>query len=155
MTKKLGGILLLTAMAGLAACSNSTNPTPSTQLVSVAPIGGATGIAVNTSITMHFSGPMMMSGDSEITLHQGVVTGAVVPCTRSWSADSMTFTMTPMSPLAGATHYTIHLDAGMMDADGHSIDMTTHGMGMGGQCMGGGMMGGGCADGMVFGFTTT
>lgn len=155
MTKKWGGTVLLTALAGLAACSSSNNPTPSTQLVSVAPIGGATGIAVNTSITMHFSGPMMMSGDSEITLHQGVLTGAVVPCTRSWSVDSMTLTMTPMSPLAASTHYTIHLGAGMMDADGHSIDMTTHGMGMGGQCVGGGMMGGGCADGMVFGFTTT
>ena len=155
MTKKCGGTLLLTALAGLGACSSSTNPTPSTQLVSVAPVGGATGIAVNTSITMHFSGPMMMIGDSEITLHQGAVTGAVVPCTRSWSVDSMTLTMTPMSPLAASTHYTIHLGVGMMDADGHSIDMTTHGMGMGGQCMGGGMMGGACADGMVFGFTTT
>ena len=155
MTKNWGGTLLLTALAGLAACSSSTNPTPSTQLVSVAPVGGATGIAVSTSITMHFSGPMMMSGDSEITLHQGDVTGAVVPCTRSWSVDSVTLTMTPMSPLAASTHYTIHLGVGMMDANGHSIDMTTHGMGMGGQCMGGGMMGSGCTDGMEFGFTTS
>ena len=155
MTKKWGGTFLLTALAGLAACSSSTNPTPSTQLVSVAPVGSATGISVNTSITMHFSGPMMIGADSEITLHQGDVTGAVVPCLRSWSADNTTFTMTPMSPLTGATHYTIHLDTGMMDAGGHSIDMTTHGMGMGGQCMGGGMMGGGCTDGMAFGFTTS
>ena len=155
MTKKWGGTLLLTVLAGLAACSSSTNPTSSTQLVSVAPVGGATGIAVNTSITMRFTGPMMMSVDSEITLHQGDATGAVVPCTRSWSVDSMTLTMSPMSPLAAGTHYTIHLDAGMMDADGQFIDMTTHGMGMGGLCMGGGMMGRRCPDGMAFGFTTS
>jgi hypothetical protein len=60
-----------------------------------------------------------------------------------------------MSPLTPGTHYTIHLDAGMMDAGGHSIDMTTRGMGMGGQCMGGGMMGNVCTEGMVFGFTTS
>jgi hypothetical protein len=60
-----------------------------------------------------------------------------------------------MSPLAAGTHYTIHLGAGMKDADGHFIDMTTHGMGMGGQCMGGGMMGSGYTDGMAFGFTTS
>ena len=155
MTEKWGATLLVTALAGLAACSRSTNPTISTRLVSVAPVGGATGIAVNTSITMHFSGRMMMNGDSEITLHQGDVTGAVVPCTGSWSVDGMTLTMTPMSPLAAGTHFTIHLGNGMMDADGHSIDMTTHGMSMGGQCMAGGMMGSGCSDGMGFGFTTS
>jgi hypothetical protein len=60
-----------------------------------------------------------------------------------------------MSPLAAGTHYTIHLGAEMMDVDGHSIDMTTHGTGIGGQCMGGGMMGSGCTDGMEFGFTTS
>ena len=155
MTRTWRGTCLLAALAGLAACASSTNPTISTQLVSVAPAGGATGIAVTTSITMHFSGPMMMSVDSEITLHQGDVTGTVVPCARSWSADTMTFTMTPLSPLTAGTHYTMHVDAGMMDAGGHSIDMTTHGMGMGGQCMGGGMMGNGCTEGMVFGFTTS
>jgi hypothetical protein len=158
MTRTWRGTLFLTGLAGLAACSNAMNPTPSTRLISVAPAGGTTGIAVNTAITMHFNGPMMMSGDSEIMLHQGDVTGTVVPCTRTWSADSMTLTMTPLSPLAAGTHYTIHLDAGMMDAGGHSIDMTTHGIGMGGQCMGGGggmMMGNVCTEGMVFGFTTS
>ena len=147
--------VLLAAIPLFAACSDSTSSTPTTQLVSVAPAGGATGVAVGTSITMHFSGPMMMGADSEITLHQGDVAGTVVPCTRSWSVDSMILTMTPMSPLAAGTHYTTHLGAGMTDAHGHSIDMTTHGTGMGGQCMGGGMMGGGCADGMEFGFTTS
>jgi len=147
--------LLVSALLGLGACSNSTNSTPTTQLVSVAPAGGATGIGVSTSITMHFSGSMMTGADSEVTLHQGDVTGTVVPCTRSWSVDSMVLTMTPTSPLAAGTHYTSHLGAGLMDAHGHVIDMTSHGMGMGGQCMGGGMMGGGCADGMEFGFTTS
>ncbi len=158
--------LVLAVAAGLAACSSSTRstsstgPTVTTDLVSVAPAGGATGIAVDTSIRMHFSGAMMMSMDSMISLHQGDATGALVPCTKVWSSDSTTFTMTPMSPLAPGTHYTIMLGAGMMDADGHSIDMTTQGMPMGGQCMsgggmgGGGMMGGTCS-GMEFGFTTS
>ncbi len=156
-------ILALVVVAGLVACSSSTSPTTSTDLVSVAPAGGATGIAVDTSIRMRFSGPMMMSMDSMISLHQGDGTGAVVPCTKVWSPDSTTFTMTPMSPLAPGTHYTIMLGAGMMDAGGHSVDMTTNGSMMGGQCMsgggmgGGGMMGGGgqCAGGMEFGFTTS
>jgi hypothetical protein len=148
-----GGMMGSTCGSGMT-FEFTTGATASTQLVSVNPVGGATGIGTNASITMMFSSAMMTSADSTISLHECSATGTVVPCSRAWSTDSTTFTMTPISPLAPRTHYTIMTGNDMMDAGGHNIDMTSNGMGMGGQCVGG-MMGSGCANGMGFGFTTS
>lgn len=167
-------ISLFAALAAvLAACStSSTAPAARTSLVSVSPQGGATGVGTTAVVAMHFDHPMATGMPVYASMHQGEVTGPVVACSAAWSSDSMTLTITPMSPLQPGTHYAFHLGGGMRDANGDPIDMTEHGTMMGGEwadqgmMTGGGMMnpghdemgpgweGGNGHYGMVFGFTT-
>ncbi len=127
----------------LDACSDSTTqPSPATSLVQVVPQGGATGVASNTALVLEFSGTMGMGIEQYLDLHQGPVTGPVMPMTCSWSGDRTVLTCVPNTPLQGQTDYTMHVGAGMMDANGRAAVMEQPGMGMGGQVVTGGMMGG-------------
>jgi Big-like domain-containing protein len=142
---------LIAALAAVAACgSDSTapsNPNPpagtTTELLTVSPHGGATGVPVNGSMTMTFSQPMMAGMEQYMDLHQGDTTGPLVPITCAWSADHLTATCAPTEPLQHNTTYTLHMGAGMMDAADHPVDMGQHMTQNGGQwLMPGGMMGG-------------
>jgi Big-like domain-containing protein len=152
----------------LGGCSDSSGPATA-QLTAVSPTPAATAVAPSTTITLTFSAPMMTGMEQYIDLHQGGVSGPIVPMACTWSPDGTTVTCTPGAPLAGGTQYTIHMGAGMTDDQGHMMDLDEW-TGMGGQWAMGGMMGGthagqpigmmgagwthGTHYGMLFSFTT-
>lgn len=168
----------------LAAAGCSDNPAAvgeTAVLLSVIPSGGDTGVDPNTTLTLQFSYAMQMDMETFVALHEGAgVAGPLVDGTWEWSADRMHLTFTPSMPLDAQTSYTVHLGGGMMDADGHVVDLELHGHDMGGDTVtqqmmddrimqGGGMMGGPTGDdmmgpgwqhpedgtfGMIFSFTT-
>lgn len=118
-------------------------------LVSVTPAGGATGVSRSGQVVVRFDHAMSAVMQDYVTLHHGGVTDSLVTCSRSWSADSLTLTMTPMAMMDSASTYTIHVGGGMRDAMGDPVGLAMHGSAMGGtwatgtMMTGGGMMGGG------------
>lgn len=134
----VGGASLLVALA--AACSDSTGPATVT-LASVTPAPAAINVPTSTPITLTFSHPMMASMEQYMDLHQGDITGSVVPMNCGWNAALTVLTCTPSSPLSPATQYTIHVGAGMTDANGDMLDMDNW-MSMGGEWVTSTMMGG-------------
>jgi hypothetical protein len=142
-----------------------------TELLSVSPPGGATGVSPTASIVVRFSNAMHGGMEQYFSLHQNGIAGQAIACTASWSGDRMTLTLMPAMPLPAATQFTLHVGGGIMDADGNVIDMMQNGSMMGGQwatgsmMIGGGMMNGGEMGpgwmgtngmyGMVFVFTTS
>ena len=165
----------------LSACGNEmmsptiTDGTVAT-LLSVTPAGGVAGVSASAQIVVQFDHAMPMTMQGYVTLHHGNVTDSLVACVPSWSADSMTLTLTPMAMMHAGTAYTIHVGGGMMDAVGDSVGLAMHGSGSGGrwasgdmmngvgmmggggqmvgQEMGAGWAGGNGRYGMVFGFST-
>lgn len=138
----LAGLTLLT----MAACGHEAPAGPDadvTALVAIAPQGGATGVDTHTRVEAEFDHPMMAGMEAYADLHQGDLTGPVVPGTWAMSDDHMHMTFTPDEPLAPHTMYTIHLGGGMMDEDDHPVGFDTWGPGMGGQWATGSMMGNG------------
>jgi len=135
------GALVGTACGG--ADATAPTPTPSTTaLLSVAPMGGSTGVSTTGPMSLTFSGPMQTGMEQYLDLHRGDASGPLVPITCTWSTDRQTVTCLPAQPLEPNTAYTFHMGGGMMDAHGHAIDMQTH-MGQdGGQWLMPGMMGG-------------
>ena len=131
-------------VSGSVACSNdsATAPSGDTILESVTPGAGARGVDPSGTITVRFSGPMASGMDRYVDLHQGAISGPVVPMTCALSADRSAVTCTPDQPLHPTTTYTIHMGAGMMDASGRPVETESHGMGLGGQPVTGQMMGG-------------
>jgi hypothetical protein len=129
---------------GSIACSgdNATGPSAETTLESVIPGADATGVDPSGMITVRFSGPMASGMDRYVDLHQGDISGPVVPMPCALSADRSAVICTPDQPLQPGTTYTIHMGAGMMDANGRPVETESHGMGLGGQPVTGQMMGG-------------
>lgn len=128
------------AILVLGACSDSTAPATAT-LAAVSPAPVATGVATSTTVTLTFGQPMMNGMEQYMDLHQGGIAGPVMPMNCVWSPDQTTLTCTPANPLSPGTQYTIHVGAGMTDAQDHMMDMgdwTT----MGGQWVTSGMMSG-------------
>lgn len=151
MSRRTWGLVTaLAALINTVGCSrDSMAPSlPVTSLVAVSPAGGSSGVGTGAAVTVGFNHAMPAGMASYVTLHKGNVTGSLVPCTVTWSDDSMSMTLTPLSPLDTATTYTIHMGGGMKDTHGNPVDLSAHGM-MGGQWAtgsmmnGGGMMGGG------------
>jgi hypothetical protein len=133
-----------TLTAVLTACVTSpTAPALRTSLVSVAPTGGATAVSATTAVTMTFSHAMPPGMQQYADLHARSVTGPVVSCIATWSSDSTTLTLTPMTPLTHGAMYTLHVGGGMRDATGQVIDMSQFGPVMGGAWADGNMMTGG------------
>ena len=133
---------------GLAACGSDGNgttgpePAGTTVLESVAPAAGATDVDPAGTMTIRFSGPMATGMQQYVDLHQGDISGPIVPMSCTMSADRAAITCTPAQPLEHRTRYTLHMGSGMMDAQGHHAEIEQHAMGMGGQPVTGGMMGG-------------
>ena len=128
------------ATVALAACSDSTGPGTAT-LTAVSPAPAAAAVAPSTAITLTFGQATMAGMEQYMDLHQGGIAGSTIPMACGWSADQTTLTCTPTNPLAAGTQYTIHVGAGMTDAQGDMMTMdgwTT----MGGQWATSGMMGG-------------
>jgi len=99
-----------------------------------------------------FSGPMAAGMEQYMDLHVGAgVAGSTVPMNCVWSTDLTRLTCTPGSPLQPHSEYTIHVGAGMMDADGHPMDMGPDGQAMGGSWIPSGGMMGGMHDGQPMG----
>jgi hypothetical protein len=125
----LRAVVAVTAvLIASAACSDNTTDfaAVAVQLQSVAPAGGATGVATSTPIVLRFSGPMMSGAEQFVLLHQGAgVTGMLQPMACEWSADQTTLTCQPQGPLGPHMDYTLHLGGGMRDDAGHSVGMTT------------------------------
>jgi hypothetical protein len=138
------------AVAAASCTRDAFAPTlPRTSLTGISPQGGSASVSTTTAITVRFDHAMPASMQAYVTLHQGDVTGSLVPCSAAWSADSLTLNMTPTNPLQPSTTYTIHMGGAIMDAFGDSVDLGRHGTGMGGESASGsmmtgsGMMGGG------------
>jgi hypothetical protein len=159
--------MVVLALLGVAGCHESPTATlEGAVLESVAPAGGATQVEVGTTVVVRFSHAMGAGMEAHAALHEGDVTGPVVPGLWSWSEDRTVLTFVPAAPLRPQTRYTIHLGGGMQDAGGRRVDMTHHGPHLGGRWMSGTMMGGGHAHmgagwrhqngsyGMTFTFTT-
>ena len=144
-------------------------------LLSVSPAGGAAGVSTSSQIVLRFQSPMMVGMEEFVTLHDGNATGPLLAQGSSWSADSLTLTLTPAAPLRPGSVYTIHVGGGMMDAEGDTVHVAMHqghpgcdratndmmggGMmdgsgGMMGQEMGPGWTGSDGTYGMLFRFTT-
>lgn len=124
----------------LGACSDSTGPGSAT-LTAVSPAPAAIAVTPATTITLTFGQAMMAGMEQYMDLHQGGIAGPTVPMSCAWSQDRIMLTCTPTTPLAAGTQYTIHVGAGMSDAQGDMMNMddwTT----MGGQWATSGMMGG-------------
>ncbi|HMU61199.1 MAG TPA: Ig-like domain-containing protein [Gemmatimonadales bacterium] len=108
----------------------------------VSPAGSATNVAASASVVLTFSAPMAEGMDSLMDVHQGTTAGALMPMTCSWSADRTALTCTHATPFAGGATYTIHVGAGMTDANGMAINMDAMVNQMGGVWLQSGMMGG-------------
>lgn len=157
------------ATALLAGCGDSTGATRAS-LAAVTPAPAATAVAATTPITLTFGQAMMPGMEQYVDLHQGTITGPIVPMGCGWNPATTVLICMPADSLAHGTHYLIHVGAGMTDAQGDMMDMngwsTMGGQwatgGMMGTMHGGqsvGMMGSGWKDGsghygMTFGFTT-
>ena len=122
------------AIVAVACSSTMMDSSLATQLLSVAPRGGAVGVSTIPDIVLTFTGPMMPGMERYTALHQGGPTGPTMPMSCAWSVGHKTLTCRPDQPLAPVAAYAIHLGGGMMDAEDRPV-------GMGGY-------------GMVFGFTT-
>lgn len=166
--------LIVLATAGVLAtsligCGNSTDATRAS-LTAVSPAPAATAVSTGAAVTLTFGQGMMSGMEQYVDLHRGTIAGPAVPMGCGWNPGRTVLTCMPTDSLASGTHYTIHLGAGMRDAQGDMMDMGAW-PSMGGQwatsgMMGGmhdgqptGMMGGGWRDdsghyGMTFGFTT-
>lgn len=131
--------------SGSVGCSdeNATTPSGDTVLESVTPRAGASGVDPSSRVTVRFSGPLASGMEQYVDLHRGGVNGAVMPMACAPSADRTTVTCTPAEPLQPGTTYSIHMGAGMMDANGRSVETEEHGIGMGGRPVTDQMMGGG------------
>ena len=136
---------VLAVLAIVTACDGGgTGPSApaTTQLVSVTPRGGATGVPTAGPLVMTFSQPMMAGMEQYLDLHQGDASDPVVAIDCAWSSDRLTVTCVPVQPLQPNAQYTFHAGGGMMDADDHPIDMDQHAPQTGGQWLMPGMMGG-------------
>jgi len=123
------GILIVTECGG-----SDISPSPiTTELLTVVPAGGSTGVSTASGVTITFSSPMMTGMEQYLDFHLGDAAGPLVPIMCSWSADRETVTCTPSQPLAPNTRYTIHMGGGMMDADDHPVDLRAHMAGSGGE----------------------
>ena len=144
----LVGVVLVSGGCAMSSTAPSGSGAATAALESVSPAGGATSVSPSSAIVVRFDHAMAPAMQGYVTLHHGGVTDSLVPCTRAWSADSLTLTMTPMAMMRDSSQYTIHVGGGMMDAMGDSVSLAMHGTGMGGHWAtgtmmnGGGMMGG-------------
>ncbi|HQR17618.1 MAG TPA: Ig-like domain-containing protein, partial [Gemmatimonadales bacterium] len=122
-TRTFTALLAAVAVSLTAACSDSTGTTTTTTLTNVSPAGNATGVAVTAPVVLTFSDSMGQGMEAYMDVHQGTTATGTMPMTCTWSADRTTLTCTHASPFAPGTMYTVHVGAGMKDADGMPVGM--------------------------------
>lgn len=150
MTVRAFGWIVLVGAAGLGvtACGDGTTALePDTALLSVAPAGGSSGVAVNEPVVVRFDHPMHEHATDLAAVHEGDVKGPVVSGTWTMEENGTVMRFVPDEQWSAATTYTVHLGGGMRDAGGHMVDFESHGTSMGGMWADGGMMGGGMMGG--------
>jgi Bacterial Ig-like domain len=140
---------LVASLSGILACgSDGTGPSSpppagaTTELLSVMPAGGSTGVSTTTNLVMTFDHTMMVGMEHYLDLHRGDASAPIEPIGCTWSSDRLTATCQPAEPLQRNSQYTFHAGGGMMDANDLPIDIGPHGTPMGGQWLMPGMMGG-------------
>ncbi len=95
MLRRVTPFVLLAAAMILQGCgSDPTASAPLTAVASVVPAGGSAGVDPTAPIVVSFTGMMQPGMELYAALHEGDVTGPVVPGSWTWSADrtSLTFT---------------------------------------------------------------
>jgi hypothetical protein len=132
--------LTVLAVPFVAGCSDAAMH-DGTTLTDISPAPFATGTAVSTRLTLTFSRPMMPGMEQYVDLHEGGVSGPVVPMACGWIAGQTILSCTPTDPLAPGSRYTIHVGGGIRDERGRIMTMEDW-TSMGGQWVSGGMMGG-------------
>ena len=140
---------LVASLAVIVACgSDGTGPASpppaaaTTELVSVTPPGGSTGVSTTGNLVMTFDHPMMVGMEQYLDLHRGDASGPIEPNSCTWSSERLTVTCQPPQALQRNGQYTFHAGGGMMGADDHPIDIGLRGPQIGGQWLMSGMMGG-------------
>ena len=89
-------------------------------VVAVTPTAGATGVALDTSVTIDFSealDPASVSAASVVLQ----LAGSAVAADRIVSADARRVVLRPSSPLAALSTYTLQLTAGLHDVSGNPL----------------------------------
>ncbi len=128
------GALALGSLVFVVGCSDgATDPGEAgAALVGIEPQGGQVDVPVGLSPTIWFDHPLAEGMGSFAALHRGGLSGPVVDGAWAFSGDRRTLTFDPGEPLEPNTDYTIHVGAGMTDANGDHISLELHGPGMGG-----------------------
>jgi len=129
-------LLVVVALAGLAACSDTAGPaTAAVSVSAVAPAPNAANVARGDTIRMWLDMPMdSASCAMRFTLHVGDSTGTVVPGRMTFSDGYRQMMFVPNSLMQPGTRYFAHMRDSVMMRGG------MHDNGMGGQMMGGGWM---------------
>lgn len=149
-TRTLGFIALIGAVGLTAsACEDDTTAVePETALLSVTPEGGAQDVdASSTTIGVTFDHAMHDHAADYMAVHEGDITGPEVMGSWMMEGNGTHMRFVPEAGLKEGTRYTIHLGGGLQDAEGHMVDLETHGTGMGGMWADGAMMTGGMMGG--------
>lgn len=143
--RSLGLLVALGSLVGgVTSCDDgATGVEFETALLSVAPAGGAAGVAVDEEVVVTFNHAMHDHAVDFAAVHEGDVAGPAVAGTWVLEESRKVMRFTPDQPWKRGTVYTIHLGGGMQDAQGHMVEFASHGMSMGGMWANGGMMGGG------------
>lgn len=100
--------------------------TPPT-VVSVSPAAGATGVAVNTAVTVTFSEAMSTASITTATILLKDAANNTVPASVTYNSANNSATLTPNSALAVSTMYTLSVlggSAGVKDAAGNALAST-------------------------------
>ena len=100
---------------------DTISPTVSTK----APLAGATGVAVSSSVTATFSEAVQSSTVTGTTFTLKNSTGTSIPGTVTYDAASFTATFKPSAALAYSTSYTATLTNGIKDIAGNSLSGTS------------------------------
>jgi hypothetical protein len=91
-------------------------------VTSVVPASGATGVALNTTVRVTFSEPMLVStiNSTNITLRP---TSSATPITATvtYEAGTNTAVLTPSAPLSPSTNYTVTVTTGVRDASNNAL----------------------------------
>ncbi len=103
------------------------NPGTSTApaLASRTPVSGATGIDPGTAVTATFAGSLDPATVNTTTFSLATAGGTAVPASVSYDDATKTATLTPTSPLAGTTSYTVKLTTGIHSDDGTPLAAQT------------------------------
>ena len=91
-------------------------------VVSVVPSNGVSNVATNTQVTVTFSEPMNPTTINSTNVQLTVTTGgAVVFATVTYNAATNAAVITPTSPLANGTAYTVRVTTGVRDVAGNPL----------------------------------